>query len=145
MKNTETLFWKELKEKTKKHNILYTRIENIASSGTPDLLFCHKDCGLGTIELKIAKNSKRINLNPYQIAFNKMHFLNNSNSFILVKDIRNKHMTHEQGILKLYEGSKAEILMRKGIDDCRSLYSGSSFDDLIKCLLVQSCIKKSAC
>jgi len=110
----ETKFWHELKKSTPK--ISWTRIENLSSFGTPDLLGYNTSGHFFTVELKVTK-SKKIRLSPHQIAFHVKH---PQNSFILIKsDSLNE--------VKLYEGSRCLQLvacgltldaLREGLDAC---------------------------
>ena len=57
MDKKETLFWKAIKKETQSLGIYWHRIENIANSGTPDLLGTHNSIGYFTLELKITSNN----------------------------------------------------------------------------------------
>ena len=93
---SETKYWHEIKAFVTKNNckLSFTRLENSASWGTPDLLGYNSNGVFFTVELKVAKSNKVI-FSPHQIAFHVKH---PKNSFILVK-------TPEAGLSKLYEGS----------------------------------------
>jgi hypothetical protein len=52
----ERKFWLELKKKTP--NITWTRIENLALPGVPDLLGYNKNHLFFTVELKVTKGKK---------------------------------------------------------------------------------------
>ena len=93
MAKPETKFWQYWKKNTP--NILWTRLENTSSLGTPDLLGYNKNNFFFTVELKVA-NSNSVRLSPHQIAF---HLRHPKNSFILVKHLASSR-------LKLYEGSQ---------------------------------------
>jgi Holliday junction resolvase len=60
--------------------ISFTRIENLSSSGTPDLLAYNKNHTFFTVELKVAKGNL-VRLSPHQISFHVRH---PKNTFILV-------------------------------------------------------------
>jgi Holliday junction resolvase len=62
----ERKFWQEVKQKTP--NITWTRIENLALPGVPDLLGYNKNYHFFTVELKVTKG-KKIRFSPHQIAF----------------------------------------------------------------------------
>jgi hypothetical protein len=66
----ERKFWLELKKKTP--NITWTRIENLALPGVPDLLGYNKNHLFFTVELKVTKG-KKIRFSPHQIAFHIRH------------------------------------------------------------------------
>jgi len=105
----ERKFWLELKKKTP--NITWTRIENLALPGVPDLLGYNKNNTFFTVELKVTR-SKKIRFSPHQIAFHMRH---PKNTFILVKSLAS-------GLSYLYEGNKIEELAACGLalDACCS-------------------------
>ena len=102
MAKPETKFWQYWKKNTP--NILWTRLENTSSLGTPDLLGYNKNNFFFTVELKVA-NSNSVRLSPHQIAF---HLRHPKNSFILVKHLASSR-------LKLYEGSQVKQLVACGL------------------------------
>ena len=102
MAKPETKFWQYWKKNTP--NILWTRLENTSSLGTPDLLGYNKNNFFFTVELKVA-NSNSVRLSPHQIAF---HLRHPKNSFILVKHLASSR-------LKLYEGSQVKQLVAWGL------------------------------
>jgi len=103
----ESKFWKEWKKFTP--NILWTRIENTSSLGTPDLLGYNKNNTFFTVELKVtAGNSVR--LSPHQISF---HIRHPKNTFILVKSLASS--CEKLGEVKLYEGHKVLELAACGL------------------------------
>ena len=103
---SETKYWHEIKTFITKNNckLSFTRLENSASWGTPDLLGYNSHGVFFTVELKVAKSNKVI-FSPHQIAFHVKH---PKNSFILVK-------TPEAGLSKLYEGSCIRDLAACGL------------------------------
>jgi Holliday junction resolvase len=98
----ERKFWLELKKKTP--NIAWTRIENLALPGIPDLLGYNKNYHFFTVELKVTKG-KKIRFSPHQIAF---HIRHPKNTFILVKSLASS-------LSYLYEGSEIEELAARGL------------------------------
>tara|TARA_B100000519_G_scaffold167498_1_gene151846 strand:+ start:5620 stop:5982 length:363 start_codon:yes stop_codon:yes gene_type:complete len=92
MARNETKLWRKFKEKTP--NIIWTRIENSASFGTPDLLGYNKNNTFFTVEMKVIK--RYFKFSPHQKSF---HIRHPKNSFILA-------MTLEPCSVKLYEGSQ---------------------------------------
>jgi len=90
----ESKFWKELKEGCP--DINWTRFENWATPGVPDV-FGIKDGINVFVELKVIKSNK-INLRPFQIAWNFSHSLYGGRSFIMAKAI-------PQGLLYIFPGS----------------------------------------
>jgi hypothetical protein len=111
----ESKFWKEWKKFTP--NISWTRLENLSSFGTPDLLGYNKNHFFFTVELKVT-NGNSVRLSPHQISFHVRH---PKNTFILVKHLASS-------CVKLYEGHKVLELAacglkldacREGLDACR--------------------------
>jgi hypothetical protein len=105
----ERKFWLELKKKTP--NITWTRIENLALPGVPDLLGYNKNYHFFTIELKVTK-SRKVRFSPHQIAFHMRH---PKNTFILVKSLASR-------CSYLYRGEKIQELAVRGLllDACCS-------------------------
>ena len=91
----ERKFWHEIKTFVTKNNckLSFTRLENSAAWGTPDLLGCNSSGHFFTIELKVTRGNS-IRFSPHQYSFHVRH---PKNTFILVK-------TLSSGVLKLYEG-----------------------------------------
>jgi hypothetical protein len=98
----ETKFYNEIKRKWK--GFSFTRIENSALLGTPDLLVYNKNHFFFTLELKVAPSDK-IRFSPHQISFHKRHPLN---SFILIKSLK-------ESTVKLYEGQQIQVLVSCGL------------------------------
>jgi len=98
----ETKFWHDIRKNFK--NITFTRLENLSSFGTPDLLGYNNNCHFFTIELKVTKTNK-IKFSPHQIGFHVKHPLN---TFILVLDA-------SLNVPKLYEGSCIRELVSGGL------------------------------
>ena len=99
----EVKLWHELKRNTSK--IIWTRLENRALFGTPDLLGYPISGNFFTVELKVAKGN-RIIFSPHQISFHMKH---NLNSFILVA------CTPDKGKVRLYPGSGILALENFGL------------------------------
>ena len=116
----ETKFWHEIKTFVTKNNckLSFTRLENSASWGTPDLLGYNSHGVFFTVELKVTKTNK-VRFSPHQIAFHVKH---PNNSFILVK-------TLTPVSIKLYQGKSIRELVACGLelDAC--------------CLGLEACIK----
>ena len=98
----ETKFWQDVRKI--KSEIRWTRLENLSSLGTPDLLGYNNNGVFFTVELKVTKSNK-ITISPHQIAF---HITHPNNSFILVKALLSKEV-------KLYEGSRIQDLEACGL------------------------------
>jgi len=105
----ERKFWLEVKKNTPE--ITWTRIENLALPGVPDLLGYNKHQHFFTVELKVTRSNK-IRFSPHQIAFHVQH---PKNTFILVKSLVSRDW-------KLYEGKVIRQLATRGLalDACRS-------------------------
>ena len=91
--------------------ITWTRLENLALPGVPDLLGYNKNKHFFTVELKVTKGNK-IRFSPHQIAFHVKH---PDNTFILVKSL-------DTSLWKLYEGKVIRQLAACGLslDACCS-------------------------
>ena len=105
----EKKFWHEIKTFNTKNNceLSFTRVENTASWGTPDILGCNSSGHFFTIELKVTKTNK-VRLSPHQIAFHVKH---PNNTFILVKALG-------LNSIKLYEGRFIEELIKGKAEPC---------------------------
>ena len=64
--NPEKKFWYEIKAFNLKNNceLSFTRVENTASWGTPDILGYNRNRNFFTIELKVTKTNK-VRLSPH--------------------------------------------------------------------------------
>tara|TARA_B100001939_G_scaffold265175_1_gene232444 strand:- start:621 stop:995 length:375 start_codon:yes stop_codon:yes gene_type:complete len=101
MLKEETKFWHEIRGH--KSKISWTRLENSAALGTPDLLGYNDNSTFFTVELKI-KKAKKIPFSPHQISFHVRH---PKNTFIMVKT---QPKALGQRAIKLYEGTKIREL-----------------------------------
>ena len=99
----ERKLWYELKRNTTK--ISWTRLENRALFGTPDLLGYSPTGHFFTVELKVTKGNKVL-FSPHQISFHVKH---NLNSFILVA------CPLDKGKVRLYPGSQILELVDSGL------------------------------
>jgi hypothetical protein len=98
----ETKFWHEIKAFNIKNNceLSFTRVENSAAHGTPDLLVYNNSGHFFTIELKLI-STKKIRFSPHQIGF---HIKHPHNSFIMQKTLGPLS-------IKLYGGYQIEDLI----------------------------------
>jgi hypothetical protein len=105
----ESKFYHKVKDFMKE--ISFTRLENMSSLGTPDVLAYNKKHTFFTVELKVAKGNS-VKLSPHQISFHVRH---PHNTFILVSSALYKDE-------KLYEGSRCLELVACGLrlEACRS-------------------------
>ena len=96
---------RELYQKVKKNipSISWIRIENLSSSGTPDLLGYNTLGNFFTVELKVTKSNK-VRFSPHQIAFHSRH---PNNSFILVEAL-------DPSTVKLFPGTMIHELVTEG-------------------------------
>jgi Holliday junction resolvase len=106
----ERKLWHELKRNTPQ--ITWTRIENFAGFGTPDLLGYNTNRHFFTVELKVTKANK-IRFSPHQISF---HITHPNDTFILVKALGPCTM-------KLFPGSLIQELVKEGYA-CGSVVPG---------------------
>ena len=103
---TERQLWKKLKNETS--SIAWTRLENWALFGTPDLLGYARSGNFFTVELKTTapKNPNLVRFSPHQISF---HIKHKKNTFILVA------CTLDRGGYRLYPGSRILELVDSGL------------------------------
>ena len=106
MYKEETKFWHEIKAFVTKNNckLSFTRLENSAAHGTPDVLGYNNSGHFFTIELKL-KKAKKINFSPHQIAF---HISHPKNTLIWVKTLPK---ALDPSSIKLYEGTAVHALV----------------------------------
>jgi len=102
----ERQLWKKLKNATT--GISWTRLENWALFGTPDLLGYSSRGTFFTVELKATtlKNPNLVRCSPHQISF---HIKHPKRTFILVACSR------ELGHFRLYSGSRILELVDLGL------------------------------
>ena len=119
---TERQLWKKLKNETT--GISWTRLENWALFGTPDLLGYTSNGTFFTVELKVTTPAKPsfVRFSPHQISF---HIKHKKNTFILVACALDQ-------LVRLYPGSRIRELgnLRKleplacGLASCSRLLEG---------------------
>ena len=102
---TERQLWKKLKNESKR--ITWTRLENWALFGTPDLLGYAPSGNFFTVELKVTtvRNRNFVRFSPHQISF---HIKHKKNTFILVACALDQ-------LVRLYSGSQIRELVDSGI------------------------------
>ena len=98
---TERQLWKKLKNETT--GISWTRLENWALFGTPDLLGYANSGTFFTVELKVTtpKKPNFVRFSPHQISF---HIKHKKNTFVLVA------CSLKLGGFRLYPGSRVREL-----------------------------------
>ena len=102
---TESQLWRKLKNESKR--ITWTRLENWALFGTPDLLGYAPSGNFFTVELKVTslKKSNLVRFSPHQISF---HIKHKKNTFILVACALDQ-------LVRLYSGPQIRELVDSGI------------------------------
>ena len=102
---TERELWKKLKNESKR--ITWTRLENWALFGTPDLLAYAPSGNFFTFELKVTslKKSNLVRFSPHQISF---HIKHNKNTFFLVACALDQ-------LVRLYPGSRIRERAASGL------------------------------
>jgi len=119
---TERQLWKKLKNETT--GISWTRLENWALFGTPDLLGYTNNGTFFTVELKVTtlRNVNFVRFSPHQISF---HIKHKKNTFVLVACALDQ-------LVRLYPGSRIRELgdLRKleplacGLGPCARVLEG---------------------
>ncbi|SVB21575.1 uncharacterized protein METZ01_LOCUS174429 [marine metagenome] len=102
------------KVRKKSEGILWTRLENISSLGTPDLLGYNSFGTFFTVELKVTRGYK-LKFSPHQIAF---HIRHPKNTFILAESLGPR----SSKLIQMYRGSRIVELVASGLklEACRS-------------------------
>jgi len=126
----ETTFWKSLKTLLEGGEYIVSRLESYVTPGFPDCLIYNKVTGFFTVELKIAQTNNRINLSPFQIAWNMRHAIIGAQSYILVS-------LAQRGEVKLFHGCKTKDLGQMTLDQVPGLYEGR-LEDLDLCQVVSN-------
>ena len=103
---SERQLWKKLKNESKR--ITWTRLENWALFGTPDLLGYSPNGNFFTVELKTTspKKPNSVRFSPHQISF---HIKHKKNTFVLVA------CALDLGLVRLYPGSRILELVDSGL------------------------------
>jgi len=102
----EAKLYQKLRKNSK--GIIWNRIENLSSLGTPDLLG-YNNCGtFFTVELKVTKG-KKVRFSPHQISF---HVTHPKNTFILVEALGQRSSKH----FHLIPGSRIRELAACGLE-----------------------------
>jgi len=111
---TERQLWKKLKNESKR--ISWTRLENWALFGTPDLLGYTSRGTFFTVELKVTaiKNPNLVRFSPHQISF---HIKHKKNTYVLVACALDQ-------LVRLYSGSQVPELVGSGIRKLEPLACG---------------------
>ena len=101
----ETKFYQKLRKNSK--GIIWNRIENLSSLGTPDLLGYNANGYFFTVELKVTRGNK-LKFSAHQIAFHKSH---PHNTFIIAESLgpRSSKLIH------MFRGSRTMELVACGL------------------------------
>jgi len=96
----EAKFYQKIRKNST--GIVWNRIENLSSLGTPDLLGYNSFGTFFTVELKVTKG-KKVRFSPHQIAFHKSH---PTKTFIMVQALgpgpsKHVHMFRGSRIIEL--------------------------------------------
>jgi len=106
----------KLYQKIRKNSkgIVWTRLENLSSLGTPDLLGYNSFGTFFTVELKVTRGNK-LKFSAHQIAFHKTH---PKNTFIIAEALGPRSSKH----VHMFRGSRITKLAACGLKlrACRS-------------------------
>ena len=99
----------KLYQKIRKNSkgITWTRLENLSSLGTPDLLGYNANGYFFTVELKVTRGNK-LKFSPHQIAFHKTH---PKNTFIIAEALGPRSLK----LVHMYQGSRITELVACGL------------------------------
>ena len=102
----EAKLYQKLRKNSK--GIVWTRLENLSSLGTPDLLGYNSFGTFFTVELKVTRGNK-LKFSPHQIAFHKSH---PTNTFIIAeaRGPRSSKLVH------MFRGSRIVELEACGLE-----------------------------
>jgi len=100
----------KLYQKVRKNSkgIIWTRLENLSSLGTPDLLGYNTNGHFFTVELKVTRGNK-LKFSPHQIAFHKTH---PNNTFILAE----ARGPRSSKLIQMFSGSRILELEASGLE-----------------------------
>jgi len=93
--------------------ITWTRLENLSSLGTPDLLGYNANGHFFTVELKVTRGNK-LKFSPHQIAWHRTH---PKNTFIIAE----AHGPRSSKLIYMFRGSRIMELVASGLklEACR--------------------------
>jgi len=100
----------ELYQKLRKKSsgIVWTRLENLSSLGTPDLLGYNAFGTFFTVELKVTRGNK-LKFSPHQIAWHKTH----PNNTFIIAEARGPRSSK---LIYMYRGSRISELVTSGLE-----------------------------
>jgi len=102
----EAKLYQKLRKNSK--GILWTRLENLSSLGTPDLLGYNTFGHFFTVELKVTRGNK-LKFSPHQIAFHKTH----PNNTFIIAEARGPRSSK---LIQMYRGSRIVELVTSGLE-----------------------------
>ena len=107
----EAKLYQKLRKKSS--GIIWTRLENLSSLGTPDLLGYNTNGHFFTVELKVTRGNK-LKFSPHQIAFHKTH----PNNTFIIAEARGPRSSK---LIHLFRGSRIKELVTSGLtlEACR--------------------------
>jgi hypothetical protein len=101
----EAKLYQKLRKKSS--GILWTRLENLSSLGTPDLLGYNANGYFFTVELKVTRGNK-LKFSAHQIAFHKTH---PKNTFIIAE----ARGPRSSKLIYMFRGSRIMELVASGL------------------------------
>ena len=101
----EAKLYQKLRKNSK--GIIWNRIENLSSLGTPDLLGYNANGHFFTVELKVTRGNK-LKFSPHQIAFHKTH---PKNTFIIAEALGPR----SSKLIQMFPGSRIVELAACGL------------------------------
>jgi len=102
----EAKLYQKLRKNSK--GILWTRLENLSSLGTPDLLGYNTFGHFFTVELKVTRGNK-LKFSPHQIAFHKTH----PNNTFIIAEARGPRSSK---LIQMFRGSRIVELVTSGLE-----------------------------
>ena len=102
----EAKLYQKLRKKSS--GIVWTRLENLSSLGTPDLLGYNTNGHFFTVELKVTRGYK-LKFSAHQIAFHKSH---PKNTFIIAESLGPR----SSKLIQMYRGSRIVELVASGLE-----------------------------
>ena len=102
----EAKLYQKLRKKSS--GIIWTRLENLSSLGTPDLLGYNTNGNFFTVELKVTRGNK-LKFSPHQIAFHKTH----PNNTFIIAEARGPRSSK---LIQMFPGSRILELAASGLE-----------------------------
>ena len=106
----EANFWKQLRTNSRSidRKLLFTRVENSAMPGTPDVFMCDESGRFHLIELKTT-SANAVRLSPHQVSFLMRH--SHASCWIAIKKQTKKY----KPVVYLFSAGDAIALAKDGI------------------------------